>query len=331
MVVLVMAAVLVALGVLPAPAITNLNILQVIDVPPEMGHGTRVFGLNDVGQVVGSYDDYSGRQHGFLYNRNTNTFKTIDPPGYDGTVNPFLGINNRGEAVGFFQTSKNEYHCYYYNGLGYIVFDVPGADVSPFAYQAAWGINEHMHIVGAYTDSLTHAVRGFLYNGEFHSFDGPGGASTIIHQINDHGHLSFNTFDQPTIFNNGTAYFYDGSNYHALTKLAPYMIATGLNNFDKVVGLLFFEGDLNQNRGFLYDHNTKAYTEYAVAGALWTNLRDINNNDEMVGYFLGTDNKRHGFIAVVPLPPSVWLLGAGLLGLGVVGWRRRSEINQEEV
>jgi len=41
---------------------------------------TQAFGLNNDGQVVGTYIDSSGVMHGFVYDVNTGTFETVDDP-----------------------------------------------------------------------------------------------------------------------------------------------------------------------------------------------------------------------------------------------------------
>lgn len=44
------------------------------------------------------------------------------------------------------------------------------------------------------------------------------------------------------------------------------------------------------------------------------------------GFYWATGTcSNDGFASCVPIPPSVLLMGSGLLGLGLLGWRRRSE------
>ncbi len=68
----------------------------VFDVPGATG--TYANGINDSGQIVGSYVDVAGRFHGFL--DSGGSFTTIDVPGSTkGTI--AAGINNAGQIVGF--------------------------------------------------------------------------------------------------------------------------------------------------------------------------------------------------------------------------------------
>lgn len=47
------------------------------------------------------------------------------------------------------------------------------------------------------------------------------------------------------------------------------------------------------------------------------------------GFFWGTGTcSNDGFAGYVPIPPSVLLLGSGLMGLGLLGWRRRGSEDQ---
>jgi uncharacterized membrane protein len=63
------------------------------DVPRSLSTGA--LGINNAGQVTGSYDDAAGRHHGFVLRRGR--FTTIDAPGR--MVTDAWGINDRGQVV----------------------------------------------------------------------------------------------------------------------------------------------------------------------------------------------------------------------------------------
>ena len=67
-----------------------------IDAPAAAPDSTSVTGINDLGQIVGSYTDASGVGHGFL--ATGGDFKTVDFPAADFTI--CWGINNAGQIVG---------------------------------------------------------------------------------------------------------------------------------------------------------------------------------------------------------------------------------------
>jgi uncharacterized membrane protein len=63
---------------------------------------TQPFGIDNAGDLVGSYVDKAGATHGFLWQRGH--LRTIDVPhATGGTV--VNGVNNRGQLVGFFTTA----------------------------------------------------------------------------------------------------------------------------------------------------------------------------------------------------------------------------------
>jgi probable HAF family extracellular repeat protein len=64
---------------------------------------TEALGLNNLGQVVGSYTDAMGNVHGFIYSNGV--FTALNVPGAPDTI--VNGINNFGIIVGFTQQSPN--------------------------------------------------------------------------------------------------------------------------------------------------------------------------------------------------------------------------------
>jgi probable HAF family extracellular repeat protein len=68
---------------------------------------TQAFGINDAGQIVGTYQ--ANGTFGFLYNLNTGTYTTLDDP-----LAPFLstanGINAAGQTVGQYTDSNHVTH-----------------------------------------------------------------------------------------------------------------------------------------------------------------------------------------------------------------------------
>ena len=87
---------------------------------------------------------------------------------------------------------------------------------------------------------------------------------------------------------------------------ANQTLAYGINDAGQIVGVSW-----NGPHGFLLSGGV--YTSIDVPGAVETYAAGINDAGQVVGrYFEGGGS--------VPLPPTVLLLGSGLLGL--VGWRR---------
>src|SRR5262249_18279188 len=124
-------------------------------------------GINDIGQLVGSFNDGAGT-HGFV---GTNgLLRTIDVPGNQGSTIA-NDINNAGHVVGFFADIRG-YHGFLDTNGVLTRIDFPGIDGTQ-----AYGINDAGQIVGC---SLTFNCNGpgghgFLdTNGVFTAFEFPG-------------------------------------------------------------------------------------------------------------------------------------------------------------
>src|SRR5262249_51923839 len=113
--------------------------------------------INKAGQIVGSFEDTSGVQHGFLQFPGApgavGRFTTLDDPlATLGTS--ASGINDAGQIVGSFQTSNSGQaviHGFLLSGGTYFTIDDPLAS----RFTAALGINTLGQIVGAYADAST--------------------------------------------------------------------------------------------------------------------------------------------------------------------------------
>jgi len=119
------------------------NNLTVIDFP---GHSNNsAFGINDAGDIVGSYDNF---QHGFLLHQGV--FTTIDVPNAIITIP--LGINNVGQIVGQYQTGgPQDSHGFLLSNGVYTTIDFPGAPDG--SHSTAVGINNYGFIIGGHTSN----------------------------------------------------------------------------------------------------------------------------------------------------------------------------------
>jgi probable HAF family extracellular repeat protein len=161
-----------------------------IGLPPEPTCCAQTHGINDAGQIVGSYIYWNQTDaeayHGFLYS--AGNFTTIDAPGAD----PFYGdtiargINNFGQIVGTFDDGNNwgsPQHGFLFDTDGrYTTIDPPGS-----SYTRVFGINNAGQILGSFIQSQWH---GFLYiGGSITLIDVPGALSTSAFAINDAGQI----------------------------------------------------------------------------------------------------------------------------------------------
>jgi probable HAF family extracellular repeat protein len=125
-----------------------------LDDPLATPGGTGATGINDSGQVVGTYTHLdTDRQHGFLYAGGTYT--TLD---YPGAINTNAeGINASGQIVGNY--NNGPFHGFLYSAGTY----------TPLDGLFPQGINAPGQIVGYFGDA--NGRHGFLYNGG--KFNGP--------------------------------------------------------------------------------------------------------------------------------------------------------------
>jgi probable HAF family extracellular repeat protein len=117
---------------------------------------TTAYGINDAGQIVGTYGS-----HGFLYNPSSGTYTTLElPVGTNGTF--AQGINASGQIVGYYFTGSLT-HGFVYNPSNgaFATLDDPSGTRGTFAH----GINASGQIVGHYNDA-GNASHGFLYQSE---------------------------------------------------------------------------------------------------------------------------------------------------------------------
>jgi uncharacterized membrane protein len=115
--------------------------------------GVPPIGINDLGQIVGEFQDARKLIHGYL--RNNGVFTQIDVP--CAPSNSITGINDLGQFVGSFGvTGAAEQFGYLFDGRIFIQIGVPDATITvPF------GINDLGRIVGIFGDGQGNA-RGFV-------------------------------------------------------------------------------------------------------------------------------------------------------------------------
>jgi uncharacterized membrane protein len=115
---------------------------------------TFAYGMNNLGQVVGSYSDGNGSHGGFRRDADGTLTFPIDYPGAAATV--VTGINDRGWMVGYYLNAAGDFHALFMQSpTDFLVYDV-GQSNTDFS-----GINKRGFISGNYFD--TAGVRtGFL-------------------------------------------------------------------------------------------------------------------------------------------------------------------------
>src|SRR5262249_4670396 len=196
-------------------SVTRENIMTVYTVTPlddpSANGGTSASGINNTGQIVGSYSvigvsPITHQGYGFLYNRQDGTYTTLDDPlTFHGGIAPGTsaeGINDVGQVVGVY----NDNTGFLYIGGTYIPLNVPGA-TKTYAY----GINNAGQIAGYYTTgSGTGSVsHGFIYDGSTYTtlddpLAGPGG--TFAYGINNAGQIVGSYNDASGIGSHGFLY-----------------------------------------------------------------------------------------------------------------------------
>jgi uncharacterized membrane protein len=259
---------------------------QSIDFPTATT--TQVFGINERGDVVGSYVDTGGSTHGFsLIN---GRFATIDFPG--AILTAARGINDSGTIAGGFARADdpNGVHGFVRHGKKYQQVDFPGS-----AHSGNLGINEAGDLTGSYDlGDINVGIGFFTKNGRFVSFEVPDSApgTTGPHGINDSGQVT--GFFQDRFDPNITHAFFMLRKVFTTVDYPGASITGffGINERgDAVGGCTCVDG---KGHGLLFSRGVFTFINYP--GAAHTRPRAINDRGQIVGFY-DAAGATHGFIA----------------------------------
>ncbi len=322
-------ATLAALGLTAArPAQAQTYAYTTIDDPLATGNtdnsgnynGSQATGINDAGQIVGTYVDKNYADDGFLYTPGT-CFTTLDDPTvsiYDGTQ--ANGINNAGQIVGSYGDDNGLNHGFVYTAAtGFTTLDAPNAadEANANGYNGTFasGINNAGQVVGGYVDNNNNSY-GFLDTPgagplSFITLNDPAGSTgTFAHGINDSGQVVGNYSTHGFLYTLGTG-FTTLDDPQANTFAT---VVTGINNAGQAVGVYY--DDNGVENGFLYTPGTGFTTlddPAATSGVFsGTRLGGINNAGQIVGSYTDADGVYHGFIAS-PVPEASTTASFGVL------------------
>jgi uncharacterized membrane protein len=270
-----------------------------IDAPGSTG--TVVNGINNAGQIVGSYGDAQGGGGGFLLSGGV--FTTFNVPGSVSTE--ITGINDRGQMVGNYQTSLlAESRGFLLSGGNYTPLVVPGSTAT-----YVQGINDSGQIVGYYSVRERGPYYGFLLSGGVYTTltGPPGSAGALVGAINNAGQIVGTSSLGPFLLNGGI---------YTMLNVPGYPF--GINDADQIVGS--FE---NYTRGFLLSDGV--LTTFGLPGTDTFNAFGINDAGQIVGEYALPDGTVHGYLATpIPEPASVLLFSIGMVGLIWWSWWRRT-------
>jgi parallel beta-helix repeat protein len=261
-----------------------------IDYPG--GISTLIEGINDAGDLVGSYRDSNNIRRGFPLKNGR--FTLIDVPG--ATLSAATDINVAGDIVGFYVDANNVDHGFLLSGDRFTTVDFPGAEKT-----RAFTMNAKGEIVGMYWNTSGDTMRrGFLLSGgRFTEICYPEATMTMAFGINDQGEITGRWSDvQGKVrgfrLSQGkfTSFEFPGAQATAIDL-------TRITNSGEIVGP--YTDARGKSKGFLLSGGH--YTSIDVPGSGGTTPRDINAAGHITGLYSDSRGS-HGWVTTIA-PPSV--------------------------
>jgi probable HAF family extracellular repeat protein len=229
---------------------------------------TYVSGINDAGQIVGSYFDAKNNLIGFVY-VDGNVVETLSQSGWRISA---YAINNKGQVAGTYLTISDDksYGFIYTNG------NYNTVSLGDNTNTVAFGINDAGQIVGSYHDS--DGYHGFLYDSNTH----------FTTQAPDNGGINGDALIA------GWDVLYDAATG---AESNTSFVAVDLNN-----SLEMF-GNISEYGGILYDYYSGGMIPIAVPNVMgYLGAGGINDCGQVVGTYADSSQNTHGFLAT---PTSV--------------------------
>jgi hypothetical protein len=272
--------------------IYNPNTTAYTFVTPPGSTSSQFVGINDSGQITGTYGNTSGNYAFLLSGGSGGTYTAINPPGVL-QITPSAPFNGGGAT--------------------------------------ATGINNNGEIVGDFTNASGTTVGFTDSGGTFTNTDiadsAAAGATTTLYAVNDSGLISGFTVTYVGSVRTETSFLYNGTTYTTISYPgSSSTIVQGLNDSGEAVGFYTLDG---VTQGFTYLNGT--YTSVMYPGASTTDLFGISNNGEITGeytcasggcpfsdpaFFAIPTQNGYSFTTIATPEPGTLLLVGAFLALG---------------
>jgi hypothetical protein len=232
-----------------------------------------------------------------------------------------LGISGN-KIVGYYTDSSSVSHGFLYNGSTYTTLDDPLATPG-LAGTFATGISGG-NIVGSYGSST--GLHGFIYNGSsYTTLDVPFAGTHGTSPSGISGGKIVGGYTDSV--GNGHAFLYNGSTYTNIDPpFAPSGSGVGGISGSNIVGSYGSGG----THGYFYDGSTYTTLDDPLAGSNGTFAKGIDGNHVVGAYIVDVPLSDHGFLATVPEPSSIVMLGLGLIGSLAFVRRRNGQVARQK-
>lgn len=265
-------------------------------------YGYVATGLNNAGQVIGSYVTSVGDTHGFITGPNGAAIRDL------GTLAGFsdsyaLGVNGSGQVVGYASTPDSSQPAHGFitgpGGVGMTDLGVTQGAV----FSQAFGVNNAGQVADASGDLdalLVKAITSDANGAALRDLSTPGGAGAISvgGAINSTGQVAGYYSTEGSGLHRAFATLVNGSGLTDLGTLAgdDTSEAHGINDAGVVVGISALTAAGTPGHAFITGANGLGLRDLGTLGGSGSFAHGLNNAGQVVGYAELSDGSVHAFI-----------------------------------